>query len=171
MQCWCRCTGQKPWAENVFKTDIMLSRREGNNWRWAAFGSAIDKQNPRHDRASRKQIFCSRLSSRTLARTFHASPSPFSLICSRNSCSLVAPLHCERTSRADYVQLPATSLPWRSRVLYARWRFSMYLWIAMCMRAHLAHVAFEISNHSPNFLDTPLMFIIFINNHLQTNNT
>jgi hypothetical protein len=47
----------------------------------------------------------------------------------------------------------------------------MYLWIAMCMRAHLAHVAFEISGHSPNFLDTPLMFIIFINNHLQTNNT
>jgi hypothetical protein len=31
----------------------------------------------------------------------------------------------------------------------------MYLWIAMCMLAHLAHVAFEISDHSPNFLDTP----------------
>ena len=31
----------------------------------------------------RKHIFCSRLPSRTLAPTFHASPSPFSLICSR----------------------------------------------------------------------------------------
>jgi hypothetical protein len=31
----------------------------------------------------------------------------------------------------------------------------MYLWIAMCMGALLAHVAFEISDHSPNFLDTP----------------
>jgi hypothetical protein len=25
----------------------------------------------------------------------------------------------------------------------------------MCMRVHLAHVAVEISDHSPNFLDTP----------------
>ena len=31
----------------------------------------------------------------------------------------------------------------------------MYLWIAMCMRAQLAHVDVEISDHSPNFLDTP----------------
>ena len=27
-----------------------LSRRTGNNWGWATFGSAIDKQNPRNDR-------------------------------------------------------------------------------------------------------------------------
>ena len=45
----------------------------------------------------------------------------------------------------------------KSRVLYARWRFSTYLWIPMCMCAHLAHVAVEISDHSPNFLDTPRM--------------
>jgi hypothetical protein len=38
----------------------------------------------------------------------------------------------------------------------------MYLWIATCMRAHLAHVAFEISDHSPNFLDTPR---IYFQNH------
>ena len=102
-----------------------------------------------------KHIFCSRLPSRTLVPTFHASPSPFSLICSRTWCSLVAPLHCDATSHTDHVWLPAAGLAWRSRVLCARWRFSMYLWIAMCMQAHLAHVAIEISDHSPNFLDTP----------------
>ena len=104
---------------------------------------------------NRKHIFCSRLPSHTLAPTFHASPSSFSLICSRTWCSLIAPLHCDPTSHTDYVRLPAAGLPWRSRVLYARWRFSMYLWIAMCMCAHLAHVAVQISDHSPNFLDTP----------------
>jgi hypothetical protein len=29
-----------------------------------------------------------------------------------------------------------------------------YLWIPMCMRAHLVHVAIEISDHSPSFLHT-----------------
>ena len=48
LKCLCRCTGGKPWAENVFT----LSWREGNNWEWATFGSAIDKQNPRNDRES-----------------------------------------------------------------------------------------------------------------------
>jgi hypothetical protein len=43
----------------------------------------------------------------------------------------------------------------------------MYLWIAMCMRAHLSHVAFEISDHSPNFLDTPRM--LHIMNAVQQN--
>ena len=102
-----------------------------------------------------KHIFCSQLPSRTLAPTFHASPSPFSLICSRTWCSLVAPLHCDPTSHTDYVRLPPVGLPWRSRILYATWRFSTYLWIAMCICAHVAHVAIEISDHSPNFLDTP----------------
>jgi len=109
----------------------------------------------------RKHIFCSRLPSRTLAPTFHASLSPFSLICSRTWCSLIAPLHCDATSHTDHVWLPTAGLAWRSRVLYARWRFSMYLWIAMRMRAHLAHVAIEISDHSPNFLDTPHIYIHF----------
>ena len=101
---------------------------------------------------SRKHIFCSRLPFRKLAPTFHASSSPFSLICSRTRCSLVASLHCDPISL--YVRLHAAGLPWRSRVLYVRWRFSTYLWIAMSMRTHLAHVAVEVSDHSPNFLDT-----------------
>jgi len=109
---------------------------------------------------SHKHIFCSRLPSCTLAPTFRASL--FSLICSRTWCSLVAPLHCDCTSNTDYIRLPAAGLPWRSRVLYTRWCFSTYLWIAMCMCAHLAHVADEISDHSPNFLDTPHMTCIFI---------
>ena len=103
---------------------------------------------------SRKHIFCSRLPSFTLAPTFHVFPLLFSLVRSRTWCSLVTPLHCDPTSHTDYVRLPAAGLPWRSRVLYARWCFSTYLWIAMCMRAHLAHVAVEILDHSPNFLDT-----------------
>jgi hypothetical protein len=57
-------------------------------------------------------------------------------------------------SHTDYVPPPTAGLPWRSCVLYARWRFSTYLWIPMRMRAHLAHVAVEISDHLPNFLDT-----------------
>ena len=121
---------------NVAQPQLFPSRRE-NVW------------------TSRKHIFCSRLPSRTFAPTFHASPSPFSLICRRTWCSLVTPLHCDPTSHAHYVRLPAAGLPWRSRVLYATWRVSSYLWIAMCIRAHLAHVAVEISDHSPNFLDTP----------------
>jgi len=110
----------------------------------------------------RKHIFCSRLPSHTPAPTFHASLLPFSPICSRTWCSLVAPLHCDPTAHADYVRLPAAGLPWRSRVLYTTWRFSTYLWIAMCIRAHLAHVAVETSNHSPNVLDTPCMYIIVL---------
>ena len=114
---------------------------------------------------SRKHIFCSRLPSCTLAPTFHASPSPLSLICSRTWCALVAPLHCDPTSHKDYVQLPAAGLPWGSRVFYTTWCFSTYLWIAICIRTHLAHVAVEISDHSPNFLDTSCMYaILFITN-------
>ena len=30
----------------------------------------------------------------------------------------------------------------------------------MCIRAYLAHVAVEISDHSPNFLDTPCICIV-----------
>jgi hypothetical protein len=93
---------------------------------------------------------------------YHHSPNfskKFSLICSRTWCSLVAPLRCDALFHIDRVLLPAAGLPWRSRVLYARWRFSMYLWIPMCMRAHLVHVAIEISDHSPNFLDTPHTFL------------
>ena len=106
---------------------------------------------------SRKHIFCSRLPSCTLAPKFHASPSLFSLICSWTWFSLVAPLHCDHTSHTDYVWLPAVGLPWRSRVLYTTWCFLTYLWIAMCIRTHVAHVAVEILDHSPNFLDTPCM--------------
>jgi len=98
--------------------------------------------------------------SRTLAPTFHASPLPFSLICSRTWCLLVVQLHCDPTFHTDYVRLSASGLPWRSRVLYATWRFSTCLWIAMCISAHLAHVAVEISDHSPNFSDTPCILII-----------
>ena len=47
-----RCTGGKPWAENVLTTVKTLLRRDGNDWGWATFGSAIDKQNPRNDRES-----------------------------------------------------------------------------------------------------------------------
>jgi len=103
---------------------------------------------------SRKHIFCSRLPSRTLAPTYHASLSQFSLICSRTWCSLVAPLHCDPTSHTDYVRPPAAAVSWRSRLLYAPWCFSTYFWIAMCIRAYLAHVAVEICYHSPNILDT-----------------
>jgi len=31
----------------------------------------------------------------------------------------------------------------------------------MCIHAHLAHVAVEIPNHSPNFLDTPCIDISY----------
>ena len=69
VKCWCRCTGGKPWAENVFT----LSRREGNDWGWATFGSAIDKQNYRNDREKATnaskivwQLFCDRLNRRPL---------------------------------------------------------------------------------------------------------
>jgi hypothetical protein len=37
----------------------------------------------------------------------------------------------------------------------------MYIWIAMCMRAQLAHVAFKISDHSSNFLETPRTLYYF----------
>jgi len=104
-----------------------------------------------------KHIFCSRLPSRTLAPTFHVSPLPFSLICSRSWCSLVAPLHCDPTSHTDYVRLSAADLPWRSRVLYATWRFSTYLWIAMCIRDHLAHVALRYRTIYRNFRHTLYM--------------
>ena len=114
-----------------------------------------------------KHIFCPRLPSHTLAPTFHASQSLFSLICSRTLCSLVATLHCDHTSHTDYVRLPTTGLPCRSHILYTRWCFSAYLWIAMCMRANLAHVAVEISDHSPNFLDTPRTALRSIINNSQ----
>jgi hypothetical protein len=140
----------------------MLSWREWNNWGWATFGSANGRTwlilscflpitkvfKPAVNTFSAHGF-------RPVHLHQHLSPSPFSLICNRTWCLLVAPLHCDRTSHIDYVQLPAASLPWWSCVLYARWRFMVYLWIAMCMRTHLAHVAFELSDHSPNFLDTP----------------
>ena len=46
-------------------------------------------------------------------------------------------------------------------ILRATWRFSTYLWIAMCVRAHLAHVSVEILDHSPNLLDTPCTIVIY----------
>jgi hypothetical protein len=120
---------------------------------------------------SRKHIFCWHLPSRTLAPTFHASLSPFSLVCSRTWCSAVAPLHCDPTSHSDYVRLPTAALPWRSRVLYATWHFSTYLWIATCIRAYLAHVAIDISDHSPNFLDTPCISAGFCYIHFHKTNS
>ena len=38
----------------------------------------------------------------------------------------------------------------------------------MCMCAYLAHVAVEISDHSPNFLDTPRIYHVYLQNLKET---
>jgi hypothetical protein len=48
-------------------------------------------------------------------------------------------LHCTATvPHTDYVPTARSEFTLNGHVLYARRRFSMYLWIAMCVQAHLA---------------------------------
>ena len=88
-----------------------------------------------------KHIFCSWLSSRTPAPTFHASPLQFFPIYSR---TLFA--HCSIALwhyLSHYVQLATVGLCCQSHGVHAFCLFSPCLWRTMHMRAHLCQVAIQ----------------------------
>ena len=50
MKCWCGVREGSREQKMCLLMVQTLSRREGKDWRWATFRSAIDKQNPRNNR-------------------------------------------------------------------------------------------------------------------------